>query len=212
MGPENRPPNRGLFLVQIWRARSWGKTEWTNVKLNCSLENGSGGSFNRDFQSSEDQIWGFPKSPMLTGFSIYKPLHFGVPLFLETPIWVRLLWKWPDLFRMPRSDDWLIIQIHSSSITHWSNHLKVYPTLQKLRLARLEVPYCIILPHTSSTFPDTILFDETWHLAIPIHVEGYQIAQVLILCQAVSSTPGIGASAIFAVFPNKISWLPCPPK
>ena len=30
---------------------------------------------------------GTPKSSILTGFSIVFTIHFGVPLFLETPMW-----------------------------------------------------------------------------------------------------------------------------
>ena len=31
---------------------------------------------------------GTPKSSILVGFSIIFTIHFGVPLFLETPIWM----------------------------------------------------------------------------------------------------------------------------
>ena len=38
-----------------------------------------------DLDVSENS--GTPKSSILTGFSIIFTIHFGVPLFLETPIW-----------------------------------------------------------------------------------------------------------------------------
>ncbi len=31
---------------------------------------------------------GTPKLSILIGFSIILTIHFGVPLFLETPIWI----------------------------------------------------------------------------------------------------------------------------
>ena len=33
-----------------------------------------------------------PKSSILRGFSIIFTIHFGVPLFLETPIWLQDSW------------------------------------------------------------------------------------------------------------------------
>ena len=36
---------------------------------------------------------GTPKSSILIGFSIIFTIHFGVPLFLETPIWSLFTWE-----------------------------------------------------------------------------------------------------------------------
>ena len=41
--------------------------------------------------------WGTPKSSMLIGFSIINH-PFGVPLFLETPIWTSIVFVWVLLF------------------------------------------------------------------------------------------------------------------
>ncbi len=83
---------------------------------------------------------------------------------------IRLLLKWPDVF-LP--EKWWMID------WSFSYTLAVLPFDQIIsKFAQLyKIVTCPVrstsLPHTSSTFPHTILFDETWHLAIPIHIEGY---------------------------------------
>ena len=42
---------------------------------------------------SKNRGTGTPKLSILIGFSIIFTIHFGVPLFLETPNWVYILLK-----------------------------------------------------------------------------------------------------------------------
>ena len=50
---------------------TWHQLFWEEVKLGVSENSG------------------IPKSSILIGFFHYKTIHFGVPLFLETPNWLR---------------------------------------------------------------------------------------------------------------------------
>ena len=58
----------------IW---GWGTNNIKHFPLNDWINSNMGVSKNR----------GTPKSSILIGFSIIFTIHFGVPLFLETPIW-----------------------------------------------------------------------------------------------------------------------------
>ena len=56
--------------------------------------------------STYDDIWVFPKIVVppnhpLIGFSIIFTIHFGVPLFLETPIWIYQFLKDDNISRFP---------------------------------------------------------------------------------------------------------------
>ena len=62
-----------------------------------------------------------PKSSILIRFSIIFTIHFGVPVFLETPIWVKLNQKQKRPWLNPLNRPWR--KFSSPSITPWCKPL-----------------------------------------------------------------------------------------
>ena len=66
---------------------------------------------------------GTPKSSILIGFSIIFTIHFGVPLFLETPIW--LCWVSMLVFGAVTIDLEFQARLFSGAAsTHWTSTLR----------------------------------------------------------------------------------------
>ena len=63
--------------------------KWSQILVGCDWKKRKAQRLKVDMGVSENRC-GTPKSSILIGFSIIKFIHFGVPLFLETPIFVSL--------------------------------------------------------------------------------------------------------------------------
>ena len=63
--------------------------KWSQILVGCDWKKRKAQRLKVDMGVSENRC-GTPKSSILIGFSIIKFIRFGVPLFLETPIFVSL--------------------------------------------------------------------------------------------------------------------------
>ena len=73
---------------------------------------------------------GTPKSSILIGFS-QKTIHFGVPLFLETPIFPLEFWSCKidtEAHANSASSMQSFVKVHGEERpeTHWFSHIQTY--------------------------------------------------------------------------------------
>ena len=99
---------------------------------------------------------GTPKSSILIGISIIFTIHFGVLLFLETPILTK-----PEAWRVGILKGIPFIKTISFSVTSAEKVAIIMPRIIKLSLSNAifthQLPRLIVSRFRTSTFPSVLL-------------------------------------------------------